>query len=134
MSSASLWQRDGDVSVIADDGTVLETYSGARFGNLPLVVGEGADLAARDILALLAGAPAIRAQVKASVLVAKRRWNLHLEDGYLTCVGKGRSRRIAHGAMPPMRCRCGNGRAAMQAWSTGSSATGTRRTLTDPST
>jgi cell division protein FtsQ len=60
---------------------VLEPYTGARFGDLPLVVGEGADLAAKNILALLAGAPAIRAQVKASVLVAKRRWNLHLDDG-----------------------------------------------------
>jgi cell division protein FtsQ len=78
---AALWQRAGDVSVIADNGAVLEPYTGARFGDLPLVVGEGADLAAKNILALLAGAPAIRAQVKASVLVAKRRWNLHLDDG-----------------------------------------------------
>lgn len=77
----ALWQKAGDVSVIADNGTVLEPYTGARFSQLPLVVGEGADLAARDILALLADAPAIRAQVKASVLVAKRRWNLHLNDG-----------------------------------------------------
>lgn len=77
----ALWQKDGDVSVIADNGTVLEPYTGARFTRLPLVVGEGADLAAKDILALLAGVPAMRSEVAASILVAKRRWNLHLKDG-----------------------------------------------------
>lgn len=77
----ALWQKAGDVSVIAADGTVLEPYTAARFARLPLVVGMGADAEAKDLLALLAGAPAIAAEVKASVLVARRRWNLHLNNG-----------------------------------------------------
>ena len=35
----ALWQKDGKVSVIADDGTVVEPFVGARFAKLPLVVG-----------------------------------------------------------------------------------------------
>lgn len=77
----ALWQKDREVSVIAADGIVLEPYTGARFTELPLVVGDGADREAKTILTLLAVAPAIRAEVKASVLVAKRRWNLHLKNG-----------------------------------------------------
>lgn len=79
--AAALWQRGGTVSVVAADGTPIEPFTGARFGNLPLVVGDGADGKLQDMLALLAGAPAIRAEVKASVLVAGRRWNLHLNNG-----------------------------------------------------
>ena len=35
----ALWQRDGKVEVIADDGTVVEPYAGPAFAKLPLVVG-----------------------------------------------------------------------------------------------
>ena len=39
----ALWQKDGRVGVIADDGTVLEPYiSRHRFVGLPLFVGDGA--------------------------------------------------------------------------------------------
>jgi len=77
----ALWQKDGRVYVIADDGTVLETYVAARFTTLPLVVGDGAEHAAPDILDLLKRYPVIAKSVEASVLVAERRWNLHLKSG-----------------------------------------------------
>ena len=77
----ALWQKDGQLFVIADDGTVLERFDGRRFAALPLVVGAGAERAAQDFLVLLARYPAIRAAVVASVLVAERRWNLRLTSG-----------------------------------------------------
>ena len=42
-SAFALWQQDGRLSVIADDGAVLEPYVSRRFVSLPLVVGKGAD-------------------------------------------------------------------------------------------
>ena len=39
----ALWQKDGAVSLIAADGTVLEHYVPPRFAALPLVVGKGAE-------------------------------------------------------------------------------------------
>jgi cell division protein FtsQ len=80
-SAFALWQQDGGMSVIADDGAVLEPYVTRRFISLPLVVGKGADSRARDFLALLDRYPQVRAVTKAAVLVGERRWNLRLNDG-----------------------------------------------------
>jgi cell division protein FtsQ len=77
----ALWQKDGRLSVIAEDGTVLEPYVAHRFTGLPLVVGIGAKKRAKDILALIGQYPEISGSVAASVLVAQRRWNLRLKNG-----------------------------------------------------
>jgi cell division protein FtsQ len=77
----ALWQKDGRVSVIAADGTVLEPFVEDRYRALPLVVGKGAERQGKDFLALIDRYPAIRAMVRASILVAERRWNLRLENG-----------------------------------------------------
>lgn len=77
----ALWQKDGRVSVIADDGTVLEPFVAPQLIRLPLVVGRGAETRAKEFLALLDGYPALRELVRASVLVGERRWNLRLNNG-----------------------------------------------------
>jgi cell division protein FtsQ len=77
----ALWQKQGLVSVIADDGTVLEPYVAPRLVRLPLVVGIGAETKAKELLALLNRHPAVRDLVRASVLVGERRWNLRLKNG-----------------------------------------------------
>jgi cell division protein FtsQ len=77
----ALWQRDGKVEVISEDGTVVEPFAGGRFADLPLVVGIGAEIRAKDFLALLDPYPAVRGQLQAAVLVAERRWNLMLKNG-----------------------------------------------------
>lgn len=77
----ALWQKDRRVSVIADDGTVLEGFVAPQLLSLPLVVGRGAETRAKDFLALLDRFTAIRDQVRASILVGERRWNLRLKNG-----------------------------------------------------
>jgi cell division protein FtsQ len=77
----ALWQQDGRLSVIADDGAVLEPYVSRRFFTLPLVVGKGAETRAKDFLALLDRYPQVRSVTKAAVFVGQRRWNLRLKDG-----------------------------------------------------
>ena len=77
----ALWQEAGRLSVIADDGALLEPYVSRRFLSLPLVVGKGADTQARDFLALLARYPQVNAVTKAAIYVGERRWNLRLKDG-----------------------------------------------------
>jgi cell division protein FtsQ len=80
-SAFALWQQDGRLSVIADDGAVLEPYVARRFISLPLVVGKGAETRARDFLALLARYPQVSSVTKAAIFVGERRWNLRLNDG-----------------------------------------------------
>src|ERR1700712_152258 len=77
----ALWQQEGRISVIAEDGTVLEPYLSHRFVSLPLVVGKAAETRASDFLALLARYPQVRAVPRAAVFVGERRWNLRLRDG-----------------------------------------------------
>ena len=77
----ALWQQNGRVSVIAADGTVLEPFVEDRYVGLPLVVGRGAERQAKDFLAIVDRYPDIRSVLRASVLVAERRWNLRLDNG-----------------------------------------------------
>jgi cell division protein FtsQ len=77
----ALWQKDGHVNVIAADGTVLEPYVEDRYLGLPLVVGHGAERQAKDFLAFLDRYPDIRPVLRASIMVAERRWNLRLTNG-----------------------------------------------------
>jgi len=77
----ALWQQDGRLTVIAEDGSVLEPFIARRFATLPLVVGKGADVQARDFLALLDRYPQVRSVTRAAIFVGERRWNLRLKDG-----------------------------------------------------
>lgn len=77
----AVWQQDGRLSLISDDGAVLETYVARRFASLPLVVGKGANTRARDFVALLDRYPLVRANTKAAIFVGERRWNLRFKDG-----------------------------------------------------
>jgi cell division protein FtsQ len=77
----ALWQQDGRLSVISEDGAVLEPFVARRFVSLPLVVGKGADSKAREFLALLDRYPQVRSVTRAAIFVGERRWNLRLKDG-----------------------------------------------------
>ena len=77
----ALWQKNGRVKVIAADGTVLEPFVERRYLHLPMVVGEGAERQATDFLGVLDRYPDIAGRVRASILVARRRWDLFLTNG-----------------------------------------------------
>ena len=77
----ALWQKNGRLSVIAADGTVLEPFVENRYLGLPLVVGRDAERQARDFLAIVDRYPDIRSALRASILVADRRWDLRLTSG-----------------------------------------------------
>jgi cell division protein FtsQ len=77
----ALWQRGGHISVISNDGTVIAPLHDPAFASLPLIVGQGAGVRAREFLALLGRHPEILDAVSASILVAERRWNLRLKSG-----------------------------------------------------
>jgi cell division protein FtsQ len=77
----ALWQKGGRVRVIAADGTVLEPFVERRYVRLPLVVGTGAERQAEDFLDVLTRYPDIASRVRASILVAQRRWDVLLKNG-----------------------------------------------------
>ena len=77
----ALWQRNRQLNVIAEDGTVLQPFVEDRYRGLPLVVGNSAGRRAKEFISLLDRYPEIRSALRASVLVAERRWNLRLANG-----------------------------------------------------
>ena len=65
----AVWQRDGELRVIASDGTPTEKMRDPRFVDLPLVVGEGANRRAKDFVALVEKTPELRSRIRAGSLI-----------------------------------------------------------------
>ncbi|MEW5422791.1 cell division protein FtsQ/DivIB [Amorphus sp. 3PC139-8] len=79
--AAALWQHERSVAVIDRDGDVLADGLDARFIDLPLLVGAGANAHADDVLDLLAAYPSIAERTRALVFVGGRRWDVVLVNG-----------------------------------------------------
>lgn len=77
----AIWQRDGELFVVAADGTVIDLMQDERFADLPFVVGERANAHTKDYLALLEAAGPLKNRVRAGTLVAGRRWTLKMDNG-----------------------------------------------------
>jgi cell division protein FtsQ len=77
----AVWQNRGKLHVIDGEGRPIAEADPARFPNLPLVVGEGANQAAADIWPLIRARPRIIERLEALVRVDDRRWDLRLKDG-----------------------------------------------------
>jgi cell division protein FtsQ len=77
----ALWQKDGQVNVVAADGAVIDQMRDQRFASLPFVVGEGANERLSEFTGLVAAAGELGPRIRAGVLVANRRWNLKMTSG-----------------------------------------------------
>ena len=76
----AVWQHKHLMFLIDADGRTLEPTSRAAHADLPLVVGDGADSTARELMAELQRHPLILARMDAAVRVGDRRWDLELHD------------------------------------------------------
>jgi cell division protein FtsQ len=79
----AVWQYQGVNRVIDAQGKIIFEANAAGFGNLPLVVGDGADLAAPSLVPLIMARPRLASRLVAMVRVDRRRWDLRLKDGSL---------------------------------------------------
>lgn len=77
----AIWQKDGDLRVVAADGTAIDALRDPRLAGLPLVVGDMANLRAPEYLALLDAAGPLRSKIRAGMLVSGRRWTLKMANG-----------------------------------------------------
>ena len=77
----ALWQLNGELYVVAHDGTQIEQMRDPSLVDLPLVVGEGANLKAAEYAALLDAAGALRTKIRAGMLISGRRWTLKMQNG-----------------------------------------------------
>jgi len=77
----AIWQNNGELFVIASDGTVIDLMQDERYLDLPFVVGEGANARSKDYLALIEAAGPLKSRIRAGTLVAGRRWTLKMDNG-----------------------------------------------------
>ncbi|MGO4386848.1 cell division protein FtsQ/DivIB [Microvirga sp. 2YAF29] len=77
----ALWQNNGELFIIAADGTVIDLMQDERFVDLPFVVGENANTRSKEYFALLDAAGPLKSRIRAGTLVAGRRWTLKMDNG-----------------------------------------------------
>jgi len=77
----AVWEHAGQTVMVTDNGAVMPNVSPDKFGSLPLIVGQGANLAAAEVLPQVMSRPRLAQHVYALVRVDDRRWNLMLKDG-----------------------------------------------------
>lgn len=77
----ALWQNNGELFIVASDGTVIDLMQDERFVDLPFVVGENANTRSKEYLALLDAAGPLKSRIRAGTLVAGRRWTLKMDNG-----------------------------------------------------
>ncbi|GAB6854743.1 hypothetical protein JCM15831A_17670 [Asaia astilbis] len=104
-SPIAVWQAHGQFILINREGERvpdqgLEGKNGQAFVKLPLVVGEGANLAASSLVDALTANPEVQGFVVAAVRIGQRRWNLSLRDGATVLLPEGQEQaalsRLAH--------------------------------------
>lgn len=77
----AFWQRNGTLSLIDRDGTVIPTNDLAQYGPRIVLVGDDAPAQAATLIDMLATEPALARRVNAAVLYGSGRWTLRFDTG-----------------------------------------------------
>jgi len=77
----AFWQRNGALSLIDRDGTVIPTRDIAQYGSRIVLVGDDAPAHAASLIDMLATEPALAHRVDAAVRFGTRRWTLWFDTG-----------------------------------------------------
>ena len=77
----ALWQRDGRVRMIDDEGEVIADHDLHRYTHLPLIVAQSEPARAKPVLDMLEREPDLRRRVRALIEVGGRRWNVRFDNG-----------------------------------------------------
>lgn len=77
----AIWQMDGNLHLVDNNGFILNEFRDEWAMNLPLVVGPGAPGETAALLTVLAAFPYIRENFASAIRIADRRWNLRLING-----------------------------------------------------
>ncbi|WP_244428346.1 cell division protein FtsQ/DivIB [Bartonella bovis] len=77
----AIWQHDGVMDIIDHTGYVIAPFQVGLVQNLPLVVGQGAQNAAKLFIQELWVYPQLRNRISAYVRVGDRRWDIILNNG-----------------------------------------------------
>jgi cell division protein FtsQ len=86
---AALWQNEQGLSLIDEQGVVLDRVPVSRMPDLPLLVGKGANAQAIQLDRLLSEVPALKAQLVSAKWIGQRRWDLSFQSGETILLPEG---------------------------------------------
>jgi cell division protein FtsQ len=92
----AIWQNQGRFVIVDRAGKVVETQALDAFGQLPLIVGPGADTTAAPVYDLLAAHREVLRRTQALVRIGERRWNLKLHNGTEVLLPEGQEAPALH--------------------------------------
>ena len=86
---AALWQNQGQLALIDNEGVVLDRVPIEKMPDLPLVIGPGANAQERGLDGLMAAAPTLKPQLASATWVGGRRWDLNFQSGEIVALPEG---------------------------------------------
>lgn len=78
---AGIWQNNGVVYLVDDEGAIIAEGLRDRYRELPYVVGPRAADRMDEFIRLIAAVPALSDRIRAGMLISERRWTLVLKRG-----------------------------------------------------
>ncbi len=77
----AMWQNGATIDLIDETGANMGAPQFVVGNALPLVTGEGANVAAAELINQMSAIPGLKAKVTAAARVGARRWTLYLDSG-----------------------------------------------------
>lgn len=85
----AVWQHGGSLSLIDDEGVVLQNVPAGKTGGLPTLNGEGANKQAVALSELINQAPSLKPQIAGASWIGNRRWDLSFKSGETLALPEG---------------------------------------------
>jgi cell division protein FtsQ len=86
---AALWQSQGQLALIDNEGVVLDRVPVDRMPDLPLLIGPGANAQEQELASLMADVPTLKPQLASATWVGGRRWDLNMQSGETIALPEG---------------------------------------------
>ena len=77
----ALWQHDAEIDLVDDTGKAMGQPKFVVSGQFPLITGQGADVAAPELINQISAIPGLLQRITAAARVGGRRWTLYMDSG-----------------------------------------------------
>ena len=77
----ALWQNNGQIALVDDNGVVMKDIDSKPYLKLPLLVGAEAPEHIKELMAILDSQPELSKRLSSAIRVSDRRWNIRLNVG-----------------------------------------------------
>ncbi|MEA3078599.1 MAG: cell division protein FtsQ, partial [Sphingomonadales bacterium] len=92
---AALWQNQGRLALIDNQGVILDRVPVDKMPDLPLLIGPGANGEEQQLGRLMDSVPTLKPQLASATWVGLRRWDLSFQSGEAVLLPEGETQAMA---------------------------------------